>query len=209
MSTAVHAQEGHDRSDLPLVVRSSVKLGLVQSLVVLAASLSYRFLGGTAESAAVGLLVLGGLAATAILPGLWTRARHAEGIAGAAGIGLGATIVYLVVDVALLQPIGTYSNRWLAIGGGSNWWYHPVWWMAGTFIAWMGATALANQAAKRGNPSPGVLLVSALTAAGLFGVLAVLVGVPGAGWSLGTFGVAFLPGLALAAFVSWLGSRSS
>ena len=37
--------------------------------------------------------------------------------AGAAGIGLAAAGVYLLVDVSLLQPIGTYTNRWREIGG--------------------------------------------------------------------------------------------
>jgi hypothetical protein len=37
--------------------------------------------------------------------------------------------------------------------------------------------------------------------------LAVVLGFPGARWSLGTFAVAFLPGLALATAVSALGPR--
>ena len=39
-------------------------------------------------------------------------------------------------------------------------------------------------------------------------VVAVLIHFPGAGWSLGTFGVAFLPGVALAAVISGLGAET-
>ena len=85
-----------------------------------------------------------------MLPGLWTRARTIEGIAGAAGIGLAAAFVFMVIDVALFQPLGLWTNRWLEIGGGANWWYHPVWWMVGTYLTWMGALVQANQAAKSG-----------------------------------------------------------
>jgi hypothetical protein len=35
--------------------------------------------------------------------------------------------------------------------------------------------------------------------------VAVVVGFPGAGWNLSTFGIAFLPGLAVAALLSSLG----
>ena len=79
-------------------------------------------------------------------------ARTIEGIAGAAGIGLGAAFVFLLLDVVLLQNIGTYTNRWWQIGG-SNWWYHPIWWMVGTFLPWFGAWILANQAARNGRIS--------------------------------------------------------
>ena len=38
-------------------------------------------------------------------------------------------------------------------------------------------------------------------------VVAVLIHFPGAGWNLGTFGVAFLPGLALATLASGMGAK--
>ena len=56
--------------------------------------------------------------------------------------------------MTLLQNIGTYGHRWYDFGGGSNWWYHPVWWMAGTFLPWMGAWILANQLVKGAASSP-------------------------------------------------------
>ena len=111
------------------------------------------------------------------------------------------------MDVMLLQNIGTYSNRWQEIGGGSNWWYHPVWWMVGTFLPWLGAWILANQVDRKGRPNPMTGLVIAFGLAVLVGALAVMLGFPGARWSLGTFAIAFLPALVLATIVSGIGSR--
>lgn len=207
MSSAVELDRDIDLTEFPRIVRGSLKLGVLEAILVLAFSLGSRFLEGQAETALQAIIVLVGLALTATLPGLWTKARSTEGIAGAAGIGLGATVVFLIIDVALLQWIGTYSNRWLEIGGGSNWWYHPVWWMAGTFLAWMGATILANHRAKRGEPSVTALLAVTLVLTGLVGAAAVITGFPGARWAVPTFAVAFLPGIALAALLSAIGRR--
>ena len=158
------------------------------------------------QEAILAVLLVLGLAAVTFLPGLWTRPRTIEGIAGAAGIGLGATVVYLLIDVALLQNIGTYGNRWHELGGGSNWWYHPVWWMVGTFLPWMGAWTLANQLGRRGGISPIAAFGLSLACAVALAVVAVVVHFPGAGWNLATFGIAFLPGLALATLISGLGA---
>lgn len=207
MTSAVHAESGFDQTALPGVLRQGALLGVFQSVCVLAFSLVYRFLEGPLELALAAVIVLAGLVATTAMPGLWTRARTIEGIAGAAGIGLWATVVYLIIDVVALQPLGTYTNRWLEIGGGSNWWYHPVWWMAGTFLPWMGALIMANTAAKGGAPSIAGVMLPALGLTVLTGVIAVVIGFPGAAWGLGTFAVAFLPGLTIAAALSAVGVR--
>src|SRR4051812_47649948 len=208
MHSAVELRSAHDLTDVPSIVRGAVKLGLLESILVLLISLASRLLpNGVLQTVVMGILVVLGLATVTLLPGLWTRARTIEGIAGAAGIGLGAAVVYLLIDVTLLQNIGTYGHRWLELGGGSNWWYHPVWWMVGTFLPWMGAWMLANQLAKRGEVSPGAAFGTALACAAVCAVIAVLVHVPGARWSLPTFGVAFLPGLALATVLSGLGAN--
>jgi hypothetical protein len=142
-----------------------------------------------------------------MLPGLWIRPRTIEGIAGAAGVGLGAAGVFLLVDITLLQNIGTYTDRWYAVGGGSNWWYHPVWWMVGAFLPWMGAWILANQTERQGAPSAPSGFAMAVGLGIVTAVLAVLLGFPGAHWTLATFAVAFLPGLVLATVVSAVGAR--
>jgi hypothetical protein len=206
MTSAVQNSTSADYTEVPFVVRSGTILGLLQSVLVFAFSFASRLLEGTPELIVRAIIVVFGLAATSLLPGIWTRARRIEGIAGAAGIGLMATAVYLLVDSLLLQHIGTYTNRWLAIGGGSNWWYHPVWWMAGTYLSWMGAWALANQA-DRGGANPGIAFIIALVLTAISGALAVVIGVPNAGWNLGTFAVAFLVGISLTVLVTGLGSK--
>jgi hypothetical protein len=171
-------------------------------------SLVSRFLpNGVLQTAVLAVIVIAGLFAVTFLPGLWTRPRTIEGIAGAAGIGLGAAVVYLFIDVSVLQNIGTYGHRWLELGGGSNWWYHPIWWMVGTFLPWFGAWMLANQLVKGRAVSPVAAFLLALGCGIAFAVVATVARFPGAGWTLATFGVAFLPGLALATVLSGLGAR--
>jgi hypothetical protein len=205
-ATARHQGE-HERTAVPAIVMGSIKLGLLETILVLLFSLASRLLDGALETLVGAIIVAAGLAAVTMLPARWTEPRTIEGIAGAAGIGLGATGVFLLLDVMLLQNIGTYSHRWYDLGGGSNWWYHPVWWMVGTFLPWMGAWILANQADRTGSTSPARALLTASGLAVLIGVLAVLLGFPGARWTLATFAVAFLPALALATIVSAVGKR--
>jgi hypothetical protein len=207
MTSTAEINRDYDLTAVPFIVAGSVKLGLLEAIFVLLFSLASRLLGGIAEAIVGGVILLLGLSAVSMLPGLWTKPRTIEGIAGAAGIGLGATGVFLLLDVMLLQNIGTYTNRWYEIGGGSNWWYHPVWWMVGTFIPWMGAWLLANQTTRNGRPSVGTGLVTAFGLTVIVGILASVLKFPGAHWGLGTFAVAFLPGLVLATIASALGKR--
>jgi hypothetical protein len=207
MTSTAEVRRQYDATDVPAIVAASVKLGFIEAALVLLFSLASRFLGGVIETVVCALIVVVGLAAVTMLPGLWTRAFTIEGIAGAAGIGLGAAAVFLLLDVILLQNIGTYSHRWRDIGGGSNWWYHPVWWMVGSFLPWMGAWILANQTARDGRPAAALGLLTAFVAAVILAIIAILLGFPGAHWMLGTFAVAFLPGLVVATIASAIGKR--
>src|SRR5918993_2633478 len=191
MSSTAELKGEYDLTRVPMIVQGAVKLGLLESIVVLLFALASRFLGGPVEVVVCGIILIVGVAAVTLLPGLWTRARTIEGIAGAAGIGLAATGVFLLIDVTLLQNIGTYTNRWYEVGGGSNWWYHPVWWMVGTFLPWMGAWILANQTARNGRPSVANGLIIALLLSVLVAIVAIVLGFPGARWTLGTFAIAF------------------
>ena len=208
MASAVELSQDYDRTDVPHIVRCAVQLGVLEAAFVLGCSLAMRFTSGTTETIVLAVVITLGLALVSGLPGIWTRARTIEGIAGAAGIGLAAAGVFLLVDVALLQPIGTYTNRWRELGGFSNWWYHPVWWMVGTYLPWMGAWILAHQADKGHRPSLGSMMAGALACTVPFGIAATLIHFPGAGWNLPTFGIAFLPGLALATLFSGIGRRA-
>ncbi len=82
----------------------------------------------------------------AFIPGQRPAARHTEGIAGAAAIGLVGTVVFSAIDIVALRPLKGYPWTWDAIGGGSTWWYLRVWWMLGTFLAWMGGIVTARNA---------------------------------------------------------------
>ena len=208
MHPAVQLRGDYDLTDVPAIVRGAVKLGLIEAVIVLVISLvSHLLPNGVLQTVLLALLVLVGLAVVTLLPGLWTRPRTIEGIAGAAGIGLGAAVVFLLLDVTLLQNIGTYGHRWLELGGGSNWWYHPVWWMVGSFLPWMGAWILANQLVKSGGVSPVAAFGLAVALGVVCAVVAVLIHFPGAGWNLGTFGVAFLPGVTLAMLLTGMGAK--
>ncbi|HEV8613564.1 MAG TPA: hypothetical protein VGQ73_08625 [Gemmatimonadales bacterium] len=207
MTSAVAVEGSPDQTDLPHILRSGVKLGLLQCGLIAAFALLQRYLDGPAELVLCGIILVVGLALTIVLPGQWTRARTIEGIAGAAGIGFAAAIVFLLIDVAIFQPVHLYGNRWLEIGGGSNWWYHPVWWMVGTFVPWMGAWIQANQTARNGQPSPIVLVLESFLLALFFLGLAIMVHLPNAAWGLGGFAVAVLPALALLTALTSFGAR--
>jgi hypothetical protein len=138
-----------DRSDFRTVMVSGTKLGALTATAVVLFLLVSRFApeeGVRRGLEALVVLVAGVL--VSLLPGRWTAARHVEGIAGAAAIGLWGTIVFMAIDIVLLRPVKAYPWTWDAIGGGSTWWYLPVWWMLGTFLAWMGAIITAAQAAR-------------------------------------------------------------
>jgi len=94
------------------------------------------------------LIVLAAGVLAAFLPATRTAPRGADGIAGAAAIGLVGTIVFSAIDIIVLRPFKAYPWTWDAIGGGSSWWYLPVWWMLGTFLAWMGGIVTASAGAR-------------------------------------------------------------
>ncbi|HEU4570849.1 MAG TPA: hypothetical protein VFS07_09790 [Gemmatimonadales bacterium] len=208
MTAPSHATTA-DQTELPVILRASVKHGLIQAAIIVMMALVSRYTDGVAETAGLAVLLLGGLAVSCGLPGIWTNARTIEGIAGAAGIGLAASAFFLVLDVAIFQPVGLWTNRWREIGGGSNWWYHPVWWMLDTYLAWFGAWILANQAAKGRQPSIGGMMALLVACNAVLMVVAVLIHFPGAGWNVPTFGVTTLAGLPLATLVSGLGRRGA
>ncbi len=206
MTAPSHATAA-DQTEIPNIVRASIKLGLIQTAIIVLMAIVSRSVDGPAETAGLAVLLLIGLAVSAGLPGIWTNARTIEGIAGAAGIGLAAAAVFMVIDMAVLQPVQLWTNRWREIGGGSNWWYHPIWWMVDAFLALMGAWVLANQAARGQRPSLGMLMGLSVGLTLVVGALAVVFHFPGAGWNVPSFGVAYLAGLPLAVLVSGMGRK--
>src|SRR5438876_522626 len=142
-----------DRSDFRTVTVGGAKLGVATAVAVvafLAASQRVPITGGL-RGGVEALIVLAAGVAVAFLPAQWTAARSTEGIAGAAALGLVATVVFSAIDIELLRPFKAYPWTWDAIGGGSTWWYLPIWWMLGTFLAWMGGivTAAGSEADRK------------------------------------------------------------
>ena len=147
-ATAAPAQ---DRSDFRTVTTGGALVGLVTGVaVVLFVAASRTLAGGAAREGVEALLVIAAAVVVAFVPARWTAARSTDGIAGAAAVGLVGTVVFSAIDIVLLRPFQAYPWTWDAIGGGSTWWYLPVWWMLGTFLAWMGGILTASQASRGG-----------------------------------------------------------
>ena len=141
-ATATPAQ---DRSDFRTVTVGGALVGIVTGVaVVLVVAASRSIAGDGVRSGVEALVVLAAAVVVAFFPGQWTAARGTEGIAGAAAVGLVGTVVFSAIDIVLLRPFKAYPWTWDAIGGGSTWWYLPVWWMLGTFLAWMGGIVTAR-----------------------------------------------------------------
>ena len=171
--TAATAPAATDRSDWRTITFNGAKLGVLTAVGVVAFSLLSRTLSGTTETIIQSILILVGGAAFAFLPSTWIRPRTVDGIAWAAMVGLMGALFYTVIDILLLRRLGVYPWTWDRIGGGSTFWYLPVWWMGSALLAWLGAWTVSNQH----SPSP---LMAAAQAEGLaiilFAVLVATVG---------------------------------
>jgi hypothetical protein len=138
-----------DRSEFRNVLASGTVVGAVTGVSVVAFIAISRIVPhGLTRDLLESILVLAAGVAVSLLPGQRAVARTAEGIAGAAAIGLWGTVVFMAIDIVLLRPFKAYPWTWDAIGGGSSWWYLPIWWMLGTFLAWMGGMLTAARSAR-------------------------------------------------------------
>jgi hypothetical protein len=179
-----------DRSEFRHILLSGAIVGAVTAAAVVLFLLVSRLLSpGIVASVLLMLIVLAGGVAAAFLPGFFAASRTVQGVASAAAIALWGTIVFMAIDIILLRPFKAYPWTWDAIGGGSTWWYLPIWWMLGTFVGWMGAIVTSGRAARGGDPSIRSLALPAV-AGGL-----------GAGLGLGLGGLMFMPVAAGAGFV--------
>jgi len=195
--SATAAPVASERSDFRTVTVGGAKLGVATAVAVVAFLAASRLVPITASlrGAVEALIVLGTGLAVAFLPARWTGARGTEGIAGAAAMGLVGTVVFSAIDIVLLRPFNAYPWTWDAIGGGSTWWYLPIWWMLGTFLAWVGGMVTARQTMFGGRA----------VAAAVFGPLALVIvaRIAGLGFALPLeAGVAYTVVLALLALVT-------
>src|SRR6266702_269785 len=180
-----------DRSDFRTVMVGGTQIGVLTAAAVVAfLMVSRQVAAGMPQRVLEALIVLATGTAVSFLPARLTEARHVEGIAGAAAIGLWGTVVFMAFDIVLLRPFQAYPWTWDAIGGGSTWWYLPIWWMLGTFLAWTGAIVMADRAA-RGDPALVRAATPTVAGAVLLAAVARLAGLPvalpvatGAGFAL-------------------------
>lgn len=209
MATAVPFDSQVDDTRIPLIVRSGIILGVVEAVFVIIVSLITKNLGGFVEHFLTGVAVYIGAMIVIFYPGTITRPRTIEGIAGAAGIGLTATWVIVPINAFILEPFNFYTNRWYQVGGWSNWWYLPVWWMVGTFASWMGGWILANRANRTGTMSVPFGMALVTIVAFVIGAVATFLHFPGAGWHAPTFAIALIPALAVSCALSAIGRRQT
>src|SRR5437016_8113829 len=140
-----------DRSEFRHILLSGTIVGAVTGAAVvlfLLVSRSGLLPAGVVTSLLLMVIVLAGGVAAAFLPGFFAASRTVQGIASAAAIGLWGTIAFMAIDIILLRPFRAFPWTWDAIGGGSTWWYLPIWWMLATFLAWTGGIVTARQAAR-------------------------------------------------------------
>ena len=149
--TSMAQPAAEPRSDVRTIVGGGVKLGIATVIGVAVFALVSRALAGSAEVVVQSVLVLVGGAVFAYAPAYWLRPRGVDAIAYAALVGLLGSVVFTVVDTAVLRPVHLYSWTWDAIGGGSGFWYVPVWWMGSCFLAWLGAWVYSIRTARNGS----------------------------------------------------------
>jgi hypothetical protein len=96
-------------------------------------------LSGTAQTLVQLVLILVGGIVFSYAPAFWVRPREVDSIAWASLVGLLGALAFTVVDTAILRPVDLYHWTWDEIGGGSGFWYIPVWWMGSATLAWLGS----------------------------------------------------------------------
>jgi hypothetical protein len=188
--SATLAQTAMDRTDVRTVLTGGAKIAFVTvvSVVLFLAASRHAAALGALQAGVETLIVLAAGTAVTFLPGRWCAARSVEGIAGAAGMGLWGALVFSVVDIVLLRPLKAYPWTWDAVGGGSTWWYLPIWWMFATFLAWMGGilTAAAPEGATLARTATPTLIGAVVIAvvARLSGLDATLPVIAGGGFAV-------------------------
>lgn len=180
-----------DRSEFKHVLGSGTKVGIITGVGVIASLLVTRLMpAGLPRELVFSIVVLGTGVLVSLLPAHWAVSRNTEGIAGAAAIGLWGTVTFMAIDIVLLRNVRAYPWTWDAIGGGSTWWYLPIWWMLGTFLAWMGGLVTAARNAREAASLPQIALpgvVGAIVLAGAGKLIGAPVALPvlvGAGYTV-------------------------
>lgn len=141
-----------ERSEFRHILSSGTIVGGITGAAVVVYLLVARLLpAGLLTGLVETIVVLAAATLITFLPGFFASSRTVQGVASAAAIGLWGTIVFMAIDIILLRPFKAFPWTWDAVGGGSTWWYLPIWWMLGTLLAWLGGVVTAGRAARNGN----------------------------------------------------------
>jgi hypothetical protein len=145
MTAAGHFQST-ERRTVGTLLGTGVALGVATAIGVVIFSLLSRVLSGTVGNWVLLILVLLGGLVAAFGPAAAVRPQTIDAVGWSAFVGVISAWTFTALDIIILRPVGLYSWRWDAIGGGSGWWYIPVWWMASAFLAWLGGWSYAARA---------------------------------------------------------------
>ncbi|HXV87002.1 MAG TPA: hypothetical protein VD793_09895 [Gemmatimonadales bacterium] len=137
-----------DRSDIRTIVGGGAQLGGITVVGVVVFALLSRMMVGAVETVVQTALVTAGVAVFAYFPARRVRPTGVDGIGWTAMLGLMGSLFFTVVDTALLRPFKLYHWTWDQIGGGSGFWYVPVWWMGSATLAWLGGWVWARAAGQ-------------------------------------------------------------
>ena len=143
------------RDDPRNVIVSGIKLGAISTLLIVAFALASRALSGAPMVIVQIAILWAGGALYSFLPAVLVRPRDADSMGWAVMVAVIASVVFTILDTAILRPLKLYSWTWDAIGGGSGFWYIPIWLMISAFIAWMGCLIYAHRTDR--NPEAGVV----------------------------------------------------
>lgn len=175
--TAAAPATAPEHADIRTIVGGGIKLGIITTVGVVAFVLAGRSLSGTVENVLLSALIVVGGVLVAYLPAVWVRPRTVDGIAWSAMVGLLGALVFTVFDMAVLRPLSLYHWTWDEIGGGSGFWYVPVWWMGSAFLAWLGAWIASQRLGERDDANP---LMAGVQTAGLAVILFAVLAAVGA-----------------------------
>jgi hypothetical protein len=172
--TAVAEPAAIERSDVRSIVGGGAMLGVVTAIGVVIFALASRSMAeGVGETMMQSLMVVIGGAVFAYVPSMRIQPRTVDSIAWAALTGLMGALFFTVIDTVLLRPLDVYYWTWDAIGGGSGWWYVPIWWMGAAVLAWLGAWVTSN-VAETGTVSISMIAMqSAIVVLVVFAILVV------------------------------------
>lgn len=128
----------HAPADLRRIVRSGILLGGLTALGVTVFALVSRAVDGTLEVVLQSAIIFVGGVTAAYLPAIRLQPRNIDDAGWCALVAVIGAATFTAIDTAILRPVGLYHWTWDAIGGGSGWWYLPVWFMGAAFLAWIG-----------------------------------------------------------------------